>query len=120
GSQVPQVKAELGAWLQTARAGGGEEVEGEYGFAVLRNELAAGGDYNLSGERYKPETVEEYEIPRVRIGDVCKINPTKKELQDLPTETEVSFVPMTDLNEWRIGFEAKETKMLGEVGASYT
>ncbi len=120
GSQLAQVKAELGAWLQAARAGGGEELESDLGFAVGRSELAAGGDFNLSGERYKPETVEEHEIPRVRIGDVCTINPAKKALQDLPAETEVSFVPMADLNEWRIAFEAKETKMLGEVGASYT
>lgn len=119
GSQLPQVKAELGAWLRAARAGGGEEVEGELGFAVARARLAE-GDYNLSGERYKPKTEEEHEIPRVRIGDVCTVNPPKKQLQDLPPETEVSFVPMADLNEWRIGFEAKETKALDEVGASYT
>lgn len=120
GSQLAQVKGELGAWLQAARAGGGDEVESELGFAVPRGGLAAGGDYNLSGERYKPETIEKHEIPRVRIGDVCTINPPKKLLQDLPPETEVSFVPMADLNEWRIAFEAKETKTLGEVGASYT
>lgn len=120
GSQLAQVKAELGAWLQIARAGGGEELESEIGFAVARKELGDGGDYNLSGERYKPENLEEHKIPRVRIGDVCSVNPPKKELSDLPPETEVSFVPMADLNEWRIGFEAKEVKTLGEVGASYT
>lgn len=120
GSQLAQVKAELGAWLQAARAGGGNEVENDLGFAVLRADLAAGGDYNLSGERYKPETEQEHEVPRVRIGDICTVNPPKRQLQDLPPETEVSFVPMADLNEWRIGFEAKETKSLGEVGAGYT
>ncbi len=120
GSQLAQVKAELGAWLRAAHAGGGEEVESDLGFAVARDDLAAGGDYNLSGERYKPETEEVHEIPRVRIGDVCVVNPPKKQLQDLPPETEVSFVPMADLNEWRISFDAKETKTLGEVGASYT
>lgn len=120
GSQLGQVKAELGAWLQAARSGGGAEVESKFGFAVPRADLAAGGEYNLSGERYKAETEEVHEIPRVRIGDVCTVNPPKKQLQDLPSEIEVSFVPMADLNEWRIGFEAKETKTLGEVGASYT
>lgn len=120
GSQLALVKAELGAWLHSARASGGEELESEVGFAVAREKLADGGDYNLSGERYKPANVEEHKIPRVRIGDVCSVNPPKKELSDLPPETEVSFVPMADLNEWRIGFEAKETKSLGEVGASYT
>jgi type I restriction enzyme M protein len=120
GSQLARVKAELGAWLHSARANGGEELESEVGFAVAREKLADSGDYNLSGERYKPANVEEHKILRVRIGDVCSVNPPKKELSDLPPETEVSFVPMADLNEWRIGFEAKETKLLGEVGASYT
>lgn len=120
GSQLGQVRAELGAWLQAARSGGGAEVESKFGFAVLRADLAAGGEYNLSGERYRAETEEVHEIPRVRIGDVCTVNPPKKQLQDLPSEIEVSFVPMADLNEWRIGFEAKETKTLGEIGASYT
>jgi type I restriction enzyme M protein len=120
GSQLAQVKAELGAWLQAARAGGGEVLESDFGFPVTREELADGDDYNLSGERYKPTKVEEHEIPRVRIGDVCSVNPPKKELADLPPETDVSFVPMADLNEWRISFEAKDTKSLGEVSASYT
>ncbi|WEJ32842.1 N-6 DNA methylase [Devosia sp. SD17-2] len=120
GSQLLQVKTELGAWLHAARSGGGEGLESNLGFAVQRADLAIGGNYNLSGERYKPETKEEHDIPRVRIGEVCTINPPKKHLQDLPPETEVSFVPMADLNEWRIGFEAKESKTLGEVGASYT
>ncbi|MCO6409483.1 N-6 DNA methylase [Hoeflea alexandrii] len=120
GSQLAQVKAALGAWLLAARAGVGEELESELGFAVSREELAEGGDYNLSGERYKLATAEEHEIPRVRIAEVCTLNPPKKELSDLLPETEVSFVPMADLNEWRIGFEAKEVKTLAEVGASYT
>lgn len=120
GSQLAQVRVELGGWLQAARAGGGEELESEVGFAVSREVLAEGNDYNLSGERYKPTKAEEHEIKRVRIGDVCTVNPSKKELLDLTPETQVSFVPMADLNEWRIRFKANEVKMLGEVGASYT
>lgn len=52
GSQLAQVKAELGAWLQAARAGGGEVLESSLGSAVERERLAEGGDYNLSAERY--------------------------------------------------------------------
>lgn len=52
GSQLAQVKAELGAWLQGARAGGGEGLESSLGIAVERERLADGGDYNLSAERY--------------------------------------------------------------------
>lgn len=120
GSQLAQVKNELVAWLQLARTGGAGGLESNLGFAVQRTDLAMGSDYSLSGERYRPETEEEHAISRVRIGDICTINPPKKHLQDLPPDTEVSFVPMADLNEWRIGFEPKESKTLGEVGASYT
>ena len=52
GSQLAQVKAELGAWLRAARAGGGEGLESSLGSAVERARLAEGGDYNLSAERY--------------------------------------------------------------------
>jgi type I restriction enzyme M protein len=120
GSQLPQVKVDLTTWLKAARGGAGEELESIHGFAVHREELANGGDYNLSGERYKLEVAEEHEVPRVRIGDICTVNPPKRPLLDLPPETEVSFVPMADLNEWRIGFQPKETKHLSEAGASYT
>ncbi|MBT2791936.1 N-6 DNA methylase [Paraburkholderia strydomiana] len=52
GSQLAQVKAELGAWLQAARAGAGGELVSNLGSAVERSKLAESGDYNLSGERY--------------------------------------------------------------------
>jgi type I restriction enzyme M protein len=120
GSQLAQVKAELGTWLQAARAGGGERLESDFGYSVSRRELAHGGNFNLSGERYKHDVKEEHIIPRVPIVEICTINPPKRELQDLLAETEVSFVPMADVNEWRIGFEPKETKVLADVGASYT
>ena len=57
GSQLPQVKAELEAWLQAARTGGGEELESSLGFAVERTRLAEGGDFNLSAERYGEKAV---------------------------------------------------------------
>ena len=72
GSQLAKVKAELGAWLQTARMGDGEGLESNLGFSVHRSEFAEGGDYNLSSERYKPETEVASAWPRVKIGDVCK------------------------------------------------
>ncbi|WP_018095603.1 N-6 DNA methylase [Sinorhizobium meliloti] len=120
GSQLAQVKFELSAWLQAARGGEGGELDSIHGFVVERKEISNAGDYNLSGERYKSEAAEEHDVPRVRISDICTVNPAKRPIQELPPETEVSFVPMADLNEWRIGFEPKETKLLSEVGASYT
>ncbi|RCI80401.1 restriction endonuclease subunit M/S [Brucella anthropi] len=73
GSQLAQVKSELGAWLQGARMGGGEGVESSLGFAVPREELAAGGDYLLSGERYKEAEAKASHWPLVPIGDLCDL-----------------------------------------------
>ncbi|MBY5342170.1 restriction endonuclease subunit M/S [Rhizobium leguminosarum bv. viciae] len=73
GSQLPQVKAELTAWLQAARAGRGEQVNGNFGFVVPREMLSNGSDYNLSAERYRPTEESTSHWPIVKIGEVCKI-----------------------------------------------
>ena len=99
GSQLPQVKAELGAWLDDARGGGVAVLDSSLGYAVEKVRIAEGGDFNLSGERYRETTRTEYVVPRVSIGDVCTVNPRKSEIGSLPPETLVSFVPMAELNE---------------------
>jgi len=68
GSQLAQVKAELRAWLQVARAGGGEGLESSLGSAVERERLAEGGDYNLSGERYLERTASASAFEMVELG----------------------------------------------------
>lgn len=82
GSQLAQVKAELGAWLQAARAGGGEWLESSLGSAVERERLAEGGDYNLSGERYLERTAsasafEMVELGRFMASGLPSIDPSK-------------------------------------------
>jgi type I restriction enzyme M protein len=73
GSQLPQVKRELGAWLQAARAGAGKELESNLGSAVERVRLAEGGDYNLSAERYRTAEVgQNLRWPIVRLGEYCE------------------------------------------------
>ncbi|WP_217646877.1 N-6 DNA methylase [Loktanella salsilacus] len=73
GGQLGQVKAELGAWLQVARVGGGEGLDSEIGSVVERARLAEGGDYNLSVERYSAidEVVRAY--PMVPLGEVATL-----------------------------------------------
>ena len=119
GSELSQIQAELSTWMKAARIGDGEELESSFGFSVERSDLAL-SEYNLSGERYRNEDVQEYEIPRVAINEICAVNPPKSALRDLAADTMVSFAPMADLNEWRISFEPSETKSLGEIGTSYT
>lgn len=73
GSQLAQVKAELGAWLQAARAGGGEGPESNLGNAVERADIAKSGDFNLSAERYRRDDAAAQAVwPVVKLGDLCE------------------------------------------------
>ncbi|MNU65373.1 putative type I restriction enzymeP M protein [compost metagenome] len=72
GSQLAQVKMELGAWLQAARLGSDEELESELGSTVERVKLAGDGEYNLSSERYREKTAIDRAWPLVALGDVTK------------------------------------------------
>jgi len=71
-------------------------------------------------DHYRPHIPIQPDWPMVELGEVCEINPKKSEVDGLPGETVVSFVPMADLGEHSMTFEPKDAKPLGEVGASYT
>lgn len=120
-NDLPQVKRELQAYLQGLRAGEAtEELELRHGLVVEKARITEGGECNLSGERYREATSAASHFPFVSIKEVCTVNPKKSELSDLDPNIDVAFVPMSDINENRINFEVKETKVLAEVGASYT
>lgn len=69
GSQLSRVKAELGAWLQAARAGGGEGLESSLGFAVERSDLLSEGSITLSAERYVTRETGRSGFPMASLGD---------------------------------------------------
>ena len=74
GSQLPQVKAELTAWLQEARKGGGAQLEGTHGNAVERERLFADGMYSLSGDRYTEKVpTTQASFPLVPLAEVLSI-----------------------------------------------
>ncbi|MDP3769961.1 MAG: restriction endonuclease subunit S [bacterium] len=56
----------------------------------------------------------------MELGEVCEINPKKSQVSKLPAKTEVSFVPMADVLENAMQFEAKQIKNLSDVSGSYT
>lgn len=87
---------------------------------VSKIEIGKSGDYNLSGERYKITEHINSSFPIKKIDDVCIINPLKSEIRDIPIDTIVSFLPMADLNENRIDFEPKQSKVLKDVYNGYT
>jgi type I restriction enzyme M protein len=118
---LPQVKADIDSYLHTLRSQKPtDDLKLSYGLIVPKDKIVENGDYNLSGERYREAGARSNTFPLVRIGDVCTVNPRKSQLVDLNPDTQVSFVPMADLNEHRIEFRPIEEKQLSEVSASHT
>jgi type I restriction enzyme M protein len=73
-NDLPQVQAELAAYLQALRAK--ESTESILAFAstaqiVPKAKIAANGDYNLSGERYREGAARASFFPNVPLGEVC-------------------------------------------------
>jgi type I restriction enzyme M protein len=51
-----------------------KEIDSEFAHTVPRKRIAEGGDYNLSGDRYKAETLrDDYEYPLVELGNLVTI-----------------------------------------------
>jgi type I restriction enzyme M protein len=73
-NDLPQVQAELERYLQTIRESADlETLEFSCGQIVPKAKLAANGDYNLSGERYRENGVASSTHPYVALGDICEI-----------------------------------------------
>ena len=70
---LPQVRGELREYLRRLRVGEGlEGFAPQRGLVVEKAKLAAGGEYNLSGERYRENGRQVSAYPMVKIGDVIK------------------------------------------------
>ena len=70
GSDLPQAKAEIAEYLRRLRAGEPvDDFEPTLGLIVEKEKIAANGEYNLSGERYRETRTHTYEFPMVYIGD---------------------------------------------------
>ena len=118
---LPVVTDDINEYLRRLRES--ESLDGfepQTGLVVEKERIAEGGDYNLSGERYRESGLETGAFPSVPIGSVCVVNPRKSQLADRDLDLAVSFVPMVDLNENRMAFEPREQKVLSEVLGGYT
>lgn len=71
-------------------------------------------------ENYIPTFKIDPEWETVEIGSVCEFNPKKSEVRNLADDLEVSFVPMADLNEYKMLFNVKQIKNKAEVYKGYT
>ena len=73
-NDLPRVTAELAAYLQALR---NQQVTADLqptcGLIVAKEKIAANGDYNLSGERYRKGSERETTFPKVRVGELLKL-----------------------------------------------
>jgi len=69
-NDLPQVQAELAAYLQALRSGRPtDELQPTCGLIVAKEKIAANGDYNLSGERYREGAASNHSFPLLPLGD---------------------------------------------------
>ncbi len=73
-NDLPTVQNELAAYLDALRHGRAvDELATTKGLVVLKEKIAANGDYNLGGERYQTATVGQTRFPLVPIGEVADL-----------------------------------------------
>jgi len=71
-------------------------------------------------ENYRPTTPVDPSWPEAELKTVCAVNPGF-DVDRVPAgAADVSFVPMADLGEHSMYFEARQTRRLGEVASKYT
>ncbi|MDE2811420.1 MAG: N-6 DNA methylase, partial [Gemmatimonadota bacterium] len=78
-NDLPKVREELGEYLGRLRAGESVPSDGvaepkvdyttAFGLIAEKEKIAAGGEYNLSGERYRENERSEHSFPLVSLGD---------------------------------------------------
>jgi type I restriction enzyme M protein len=73
-NDLPQVKAELDAYLQALRSQQPTaDLQPTFGLIVPKAKIAANGDYNLSGERYREGTTRTTRYPIIPLGEVAEV-----------------------------------------------
>lgn len=75
-NDLPQVQAELAAYLQALRSKASTETilsVTSTAQIVSKEKIAANGDYNLSGERYREGAARASFFPNVPLGEVCDL-----------------------------------------------
>ena len=74
-NSLPQAQAEIGEYLRRLRAGVAlDDFQSSLGLIVEKEKIAANGDYNLSGERYREGDERQTMFSRVRIGSLIDLD----------------------------------------------
>lgn len=73
-NDLPQVQADLAAYLQALRSRQPTaDIQPTCGLIVPKEKIAANGDYNLSGERYREGDARRSAFPLRRFEEVCTL-----------------------------------------------
>ena len=73
-NDLPQARAEIAEYLRRLRAREPvEDFKPTLGLVVAKEKIAASGDYNLSGERYRENGQRASQYPHVELGEVVEI-----------------------------------------------
>ena len=73
-NDLPQVQAKLATYLQALRSHQSvTDLKPTLGLIVPKEKIAANGDYNLSGERYRKGRTRESNFTLVSIGEICEL-----------------------------------------------
>ena len=73
-NDLPTVQAEIAEYLRRLRAGEPvNDFEPTLGLVVAKDKIAGGGEYNLSGERYRESRTISTKFEMVSLGEVCEI-----------------------------------------------
>lgn len=68
---------------------------------------------------YTPRIICQADVYKA-LAEIAIFKPLKEEVKDFPENTEVSFVPMADINTFDVAFTPKENRRLSEVLSGYT
>ena len=95
-NDLPQVQAELAAYLQALRSHQPTaDLQPTCGLIVPKEKIAANGDYNLSGERYREGGATNHQFPQVELGSICK--PEYGFTASAEVKGDARFVRITDI-----------------------
>jgi type I restriction enzyme M protein len=73
-NDLPQAKAEIAEYLRLLRTSSAlEDFKPILGQVIPKEKIAANGDFNLSGERYREGGTRTSNYPMVPIGDICEL-----------------------------------------------
>ena len=95
-NDLPQVQAELDVYLQALRSHQPTaDLQSTCGLIVSKEKIAANGDFNLSGERYREGAAPPSEYPHVTLNDVCAINPDTASPAELYPNSHFNYIDIS-------------------------